>query len=100
MADVLQAMSIAGAILLLVVGLILVVSIAAVKRGEAAMLGDTSTKAWWNTGMAIPAVDAGAVAVKGAPAEEISVMQILAFGTGIFVLAVLLLFAISVLQHM
>ena len=44
---------------------------------------------------------AKAAAKPSAPAtDEINVLQILAFGTGLFVLAVLGLFALSLIQHM
>ena len=99
MAEALRAMSMAGGILLLVVGLILVLSFAAVNRGEVTMNGDPTRKAWWNTGLAAATAE-GAAAIKAAPAEEINVMLILGMGTAIFVLAVALLFGISVLQHM
>jgi hypothetical protein len=98
MADVLQAMSISGGILLLVVGLILVLSIAAVKRGETAMHGVYDTKAWWNTGVSVSA--AGAAASKPMTSADISVLQILGVGTALFVVAVLLLFAVSVVGHL
>ena len=98
MADILRAMTISGGILFVVVGLVIVMSIAAVKRGEASMHGNLDVKAWWNTGLASSSAR-GAGSIPAAPAE-ISVLQILGVGTAIFVLAVLALFAVSVIQHL
>ena len=98
MADILRAMSIAGGVLILVVGLVVVISIAAVKRGENAMHGIHDVKAWWNTGLS--ASSAGTVAAKPMTSADISVLQILGVGTALFVLAVLFLFAVSVIGHL
>ena len=98
MADILHAMSISGGILLLVGGLILLFTIAAVRRGETAMHGVHDTKAWWNTGTGVAAV--GAVPAKPMTSADISVLQILGVGTAVFVVAVLLLFGLSVVEHL
>ena len=97
MADILRAMSMAGAILLLVVAFIAVISIAAVRRGEMEMNGAHDAKGWWNTGVSTGPSGAAARPMTSA---DISVLQILGVGTGLFVLAVLLLFLVSVVQHL
>ena len=99
MADILRAMSIAGGLLMLVVGLVVVISIAAVRRGENAMHGIHDVKAWWNTGLSA-STSAGTVAAKPMTSADISVLQILGVGTALFVLAVLFLFAVSVIGHL
>ena len=98
MADILQAMGIAGGFLMVVVVLLVVVSIAAVKRGEIAMHGVHDTKAWWNTGLS--AASSGAAAAKPMTSADISVLQILGVGTALFVAAVLFLFGVSILGHL
>ena len=97
MADILQSMGIAGVILLGVVGLVILMSYAAVKRGEMAMHGEHDVKAWWNAG---PSKSSGAVATAPMTSADISVMQILLVGTAMFVVAVLFLFIVSVLGHL
>ena len=97
MADILRAMSIAGGILLVVVGFISVIIFAAVRRGEMAMQGVNDAKAWWNSGGSAGA--SGGVVARPMTSADISVLQILGVGTGLFVLAVLLLFLVSVVQH-
>ena len=98
MADVLRAMGMAGAILLLVVGFIVVITMAAVRRGEMEMKGVHDAKGWWNTGVSTGA--SGTAAARPMTSADISVLQILGVGTGLFVLAVLLLFLVSVIQHL
>jgi hypothetical protein len=102
MPDIVRALAISGGLLFLVVILIVIVSIVAVNRGAAEM-GQTEhaheTEAAHKETAAAPA--AKAAAKPAAPAkDEINVLQILAFGTGLFVLAVLGLFALSLIQHM
>ena len=97
MADILQAMGIAGAILLGVVALIILMSFATVKRGEVSMAGEPDAKGWWNYGVSRSG-EAGVVA-RPVTAADISVMQILLVGTGLFVLAVVFLFLVSVAGH-
>jgi hypothetical protein len=97
MADILQSMGIAGAILLGVVGLVVLMSFAAVKRGEMTMHGEHDVKAWWNAGLS---KSGHSVAAAPMTSADISVMQILLVGTGMFVVAVLLLFLVSVVGHL
>jgi hypothetical protein len=101
MPDLVRALAISGGLLFLVVILIVIVSMVAVNRGAAEM---GHTEHAHETGEAVhkePAAAPAAKAAKAAPAtEEINVLQILAFGTGLFVLAVLGLFALSLIQHM
>ena len=98
MADVLRAMSISGTIMIAVAVLVVFVSIPAVKRGETAMQGVFDTRAWWNTGAAehatIPAAGAKVAA------QEISVIQILIFGSLLFGIAVLFLLGISIVGQL
>ena len=49
---------------------------------------------------AAAAVPAKAAKPAAAPVEEVSVIQILLFGTGLFVLTVILLVALSLIEHM
>ena len=106
MIDVLKAMSTSGAILLPIVVLIVIVSIATVKRGETAMGGGhhgLSTDGH----AAIHAVGAAAAAAPATarktavakPVEEISVMQVLLFGIVMFTAVMVLLLLVSVIQH-
>jgi hypothetical protein len=111
MSDILQALAISGGILLSVVVLIIIVSIIAVNRGAAAMGHATEphhpleptahhevTGAATAATAAAPAKAAKAAAVPAA--DEINVLQILGFGVALFVLAVLGLFALSLIEHM
>jgi len=102
-------MGIAAGILLPVVVLIVIVSMAAVKRGEIEMRGGAHGATHELAPAYIPGgagtATAAAPAAKAAkPAtvtsDEISVIEILGFGTLLFVLSVLLLFAISILRHL
>ena len=104
MADIIRALAISGGLLLLVVILIVIVSIAAVNRGAAEM-GHAEhaqeTEAVHKEFAAAAATPAAKTAKPAAPAtDEINVLQILAFGTALFVLAILGLFALSLIQHM
>jgi hypothetical protein len=108
MSDILQALAISGSILLSVAGLTIIVSIVAVNRGAAAMGHATEphhplepTTHHEVAGAATAAAPAKAAKPGAAPAgDEINVLQILGFGTALFVLAVLGLFALSLIEHM
>jgi hypothetical protein len=95
MNDVLRALSISAGILFLVVVLTVVVSMAAVKRGEAGMLVPAHD-------MPEPAPPVKAAAGKAAAAagDEISVSQILLLGLGLFTVTILALLVVSLIQHM
>jgi hypothetical protein len=103
--DLLRALSISGGILLVVVIGIIIVSIVAVNRGAAEMAAlhdaevaeSPAVKAATPAGAAVAAKPAKAA---GPETEEISVIQILIFGTGLFVLTVVLLLGVSLIQHM
>jgi hypothetical protein len=106
--EVLRGMGIAAGILIPVVVLIVIVSMATVRRGEIEMRGGVHgshelVPAYipGSAGTATVAAPA-AKAVKPATVakEEISVIEILGFGTLLFVLSVLLLFGISILRHL
>lgn len=102
MPDIVRALAISGGLLLLVVILIVIVSMVAVNRGAAEM-GQTEPAHEIEAAHKEPAAaPAAKVAAKpAAPAkDEINVLQILAFGTGLFVLAVLGMFALSLIEHM
>src|SRR5215831_1409211 len=107
MSDILQALAISGGILLSVVVLTIIVSIATVNRGAAAMglalephhpLEPTPHRE--AAGAAAAAAPAKAGKAAAPAADEINVLQILGFGVALFVLAVLGLFALSLIQHM
>jgi hypothetical protein len=101
MPDIVRALAISGGLLFLVVILIVIVSIITVNRGAAEM-GQTEHAHEVAAAHKEPAAAPAAKAAKAAaPAkDEINVLQILAFGTGLFVLAVLGLFALSLIEHM
>ena len=103
MPDLVRALAISGGILLLVVVLTVFVSIAAVNRG-AANMGEEAHRhredelpVAKETAAAAPAAKGGKPAV--AASDEISVIQILLFGVGLFTVTVLALLALSFLQH-
>ena len=102
MSDILQALAISGGILLSVVVFTIFISIITVNRGAAAMgLATEPHHSLEPTPHQEAAAAAPAKAAKAAPAtDEINVLQILGFGTALFVLAVLGLFALSLFQHM
>jgi len=103
MSDILQALAISGGILLSVVVFTIFISIITVNRGAAAMgLATEPHHPFEPTPHQEAAAAAPAKAAKAAaPAtDEINVLQILGFGTALFVLAVLGLFALSLFQHM
>jgi len=107
MSDILQALAISGGILLSAVVLIIIVSIIAVNRGAAAMGHATEphhplepTAHHEVAGAATAAAPAKAAKAAAPAADEINVLQILGLGTALFVLAVLGLFALSLIEHM
>jgi hypothetical protein len=102
MSDVLRGLAISAGILIPVVVFIVLICMAVVRRGEVADVVD---------GHNIPdspihvketaAAPAAKAAKATAPAsEDISVIDILLFGTGLFVLSILALLALSLIQHM
>ena len=103
MFDVLRALSISAGILLSVVVFIVIISMAAVKRGEAAMHGEaheaTSEPHASSHGATAelkkPEKPSAAVA-----ADEISVANILVLGLVLFGLAVFVLFAVSLIGQL
>lgn len=103
MPDVVRALGISAGILLLVVVVIVLISIVAVNRGAAEMepehhhVAEVPVAASKEGAAAVPA-KAGKPAA--AAVEEVSVIQILLFGTGLFVLTVILLVALSLIEHM
>ena len=107
MIDVLKAMGTSGAILLPIVVLIVLISIATVKRGEAAMGGHEHVLTPNGNAAALHAVGtvaspAPAVGKKPAvaePVEEISVIQVLVFGIVMFTAVMVLLLIVSIIQH-
>ena len=98
---------ISAGILFPVVVLIIVVSMAAVRRGEASVRGEAHAV---SSELALHATVHGATApaakkpekpsAAAAAADEISVPNILLFGLILFGLAVLGLFAVSILGHL
>jgi|SRR6516164_9065073 hypothetical protein len=102
MPDVVRALGISAGLLLLVVVLFVIVSIVVVNRGAAEMAPEQHHAAEVPAATKESAAAAPAKAVKpAAPAvEEVSVIQILLFGTGLFVLTVIALVALSLIQHM
>jgi hypothetical protein len=95
--EILKAMATSATILLPIVILVIIVSIATVKRGEISM----------GVGVhAHPGAEAAGVvaaaAKKSAPVVLVNpgVLEILGLGTAIFVVAVLILLGISIVSHM
>ena len=108
MSEILKAMGAAAAILFPVVILVIIITIAAVKRGEAAMRGGEHGRAHDSPAGAIHAVPTAATGAPAAPApkkpaaaarEEISVIQVLLFGIIMFTVVMGLLLGVSILQH-
>ena len=107
MNDVLRALSISASLLLTVVVVIIIVSMAAVRRGEANLGGHDAGDDVHGIPGAVTAT-AGAAAVGAKPAkagalpavDEISVPMILLLGTGLFVVTILALLAMSLIAHM
>ena len=105
MSDILRALLISTGILFPVVVLIIIVGRAVVLRGEAALHADVHpvvAEPGLSGGAAAAAKPAVATAQKTAVAatEEISVLEILGMGVALFVVAVILLFGISIIRHM
>src|SRR5262245_21896946 len=103
MNDVLHALAISAGILLPVVVLIIVISMAVVKRGEAlnahvehAVPGVTLH----TTEGAAAAPAKAAKPVAAAASDEISVSQILLIGVGLFGLTILALLLLSIVAHL
>src|SRR5262245_38456955 len=102
MSDVIRAFAISAGILIPVVVFIVLISMAVVRRGEVGEAVDSHE----NPASPIqvketPATPAAKAAKATAPAsEDISVIDILLFGTGLFVLSILALLALSLIQHM
>jgi hypothetical protein len=106
--EALRGMGIAAGILLPVVVLIVIVSMATVRRGEAMMRGEVHG----HSPDLVPAYVPAAAGTAAAPAtkaakpgkvvatDEISVIEILGFGTLLFVITVLLLLGVSILRHL
>ena len=100
MNDLVRALGISAGILVLVVALIVIVSIAVVNRGEAAAAGESHVIPDVPVRKQSPPPADGKPAKAVEPAgEQISVPQILVFGVGLFVLAVLALLALSLAEH-
>jgi len=101
MSDILQALAISGGILLSIVVFTIFISFITVNRGAAAMgLVTEPHHPLAQTPQHEAAAAAPAKAAKAPAADEINVLQILGFGTALFVLAVLGLFALSLIEHM
>ena len=103
MNDVLRALSISSAFLLSVVVVIIIVSMAAVRRGEANHAGHDAGEDSHGVPAAAAVAAAGAKPAKAgaiAAGDEISVPMILLLGTGLFVVTILALLAMSLIAHM
>jgi len=106
--EVLRGIGISAGILLPVVVLIVIVSMAAVRRGEAGMRGELHGASQELTPAYVPAAAGSATATAAKPAkpatavttEEVSVIEILGLGLLLFVLTVLALLGISILRHL
>lgn len=108
MSEALRGLGIAAGILFPVVVLIVIVSMAAVRRGEATMRGGGHGHSPDLVPAYVPATAGTAPAAAAKPAkpgtvatgEEVSVIEILGFGTLLFVVTVLLLLGVSILRHL
>ena len=105
MSEVLRGLGISAGILLPIVILIVIISIAAVRRGEAAMQGEAhevSTELRAHVPDAKPTATAAQKPDKtvAATTEDISVMEILLLGFALFGLTFLFLLGVSVLGHL
>ena len=100
MSEILRGMAIAGGILLPVVVLIVIVSMTAVRRGEAAMRGETHGAEPHAAAAAAPAAPDVKKPAAAAGPEAVPVMEILVFGLVLFGVTVLLLVGVSVLSHL
>lgn len=101
MNDILRALAISGGILFPVVVLIVIVSIVAVKRGEAQMHGASHDEGAPAAGPVTTPSSAAKPAKAVAPVvDEINVGQILLYGVGLFTLTILALLGVSLIEHM
>ena len=105
MSELLHGMGIASGILIPVVVLIIVCSMAAVKRGEAAMRGEVYGISPELRSYVPGVAGTATVAAKEKPAavvitEDPTVMEIVLLGVGLFVLTVLVLMGVSFISHM
>ena len=101
MNDIFRALATSAAILFPVVVLIVIISIAAVKRGEASIGGHAHGHDEVLTEhAAVSAPSTAAKSAKAAPADEINVGQILLYGVGLFTLTILALLGLSLIQHL
>lgn len=100
MVEILKAMGMSAAILLPIVILTLIASIVAVNRGTAAMSGSHGGHGLHDAvPVAAEAVPVAGKKVAAAIVLDPSVGEILLFGTVLFVIAVLLLFGVSLAGH-
>src|SRR5438876_12085976 len=105
MPDVLRALSISGGLLFLVVILIVIISIVTIKRAEAEVASEHGATEHLHVAAATASGGAVAAAVKVAKpgvavGDEISVINILLIGFGLFVVTVLLLLGVSLIEHL
>lgn len=107
MSDILRALSVSAGILLPIVVLIIIVGRVAVLRGEATSHADTHGHAEAVAHGVVTETKGGAAAAqKAAPAaavtatQDVSVLEILGLGVALFVVAVIILFGISIFRHM
>jgi hypothetical protein len=107
MGDLVRALGISAGILIPVVIFIVLISIAVVRRGETgeADAGHHVPGSLAHVTATATATTAAAPAPKAAKpsgpvSQEVSVAEILLFGTGLFVLSILALLALSLIQHL
>jgi len=99
MADLIRALAISSGILLAVVVFTIFITITMVKRGEISMGGGHGHGHHPEPLAAAAAPAVGKAAKAGPVSDEISVMNILLLGIGLFTVTVLALLALSFLQH-
>jgi hypothetical protein len=101
MADILRAILISAGILLPVVILIVGITIAAVRRGEAAMHTTADHVSLPpQSATEIPVAAKPAAKAQPAPADDgLEISVVLLLGTGLFVLTIVLMIALSMLEH-
>jgi hypothetical protein len=101
MPDVVRALAISAGILLLVVVLIVIITIAVVNRGEGehvqTAVVETPVK---EAAVTTPPPPAKATKPAAPATEDVSVLEILLYGVGLFVLTVLGLVALSLVEHL
>ena len=102
MNDVLRALGIAAGILFPVLILIVIITVAVVKRGEAGQVKARHDVPDDSLHLKETALSPPAKATKpAAPAgEEISITHILLFGIGLFALTIVALLALSLIEHL